>query len=65
MVKQVVQQFKRIRRPIDGILLLDKPQGMSSNQALQRVKHLYQAEKAGHTGSLDPFTTGLLPICFR
>jgi tRNA pseudouridine55 synthase len=63
LVKQVVQQFKRIRRPIDGILLLDKPQGMSSNQALQRVKHLYQAEKAGHTGSLDPLATGLLPIC--
>lgn len=54
---------KRPRRPIDGILLFDKPQGMSSNQALQRVKHLYQAEKAGHTGSLDPLATGLLPIC--
>ena len=63
MAKQVVTQVKRIRRPIDGILLLDKPQGMSSNQALQRVKYLYQAEKAGHTGSLDPLATGLLPIC--
>jgi len=62
-VKQVVKQVKRIRRPIDGILLFDKPQGMSSNQALQRVKYLYNAEKAGHTGSLDPLATGLLPIC--
>ncbi len=62
-MKQVVKQVKRIRRPIDGILLFDKPQGMSSNQALQRVKYLYNAEKAGHTGSLDPLATGLLPIC--
>jgi len=61
MTKQA--QIKRIRRPIDGILLLDKPQGMSSNYALQRVKHLFNAEKAGHTGSLDPLATGLLPIC--
>jgi tRNA pseudouridine55 synthase len=45
------------------VLLLDKPQGLTSNQALQRVKHLYQADKAGHTGSLDPLATGLLPIC--
>jgi tRNA pseudouridine55 synthase len=51
-------------RPLDGILLLDKPAGMSSNQALQRVRHLYRAEKAGHTGSLDPLATGLLPLCF-
>jgi tRNA pseudouridine55 synthase len=56
-------QFKRIKRPIDGVLLLDKPAGLSSNQALQQVKHLFQAAKAGHTGSLDPFATGLLPIC--
>ncbi|PTQ90998.1 tRNA pseudouridine(55) synthase TruB [Agitococcus lubricus] len=56
-------QVKRIRRPIDGILLLDKPQGMTSNHALQRIKHLFNAEKAGHTGSLDPLATGLLPIC--
>jgi len=56
-------QFKRIKRPVDGVLLLDKPAGISSNQALQQVKRLYQAEKAGHTGSLDPFATGLLPIC--
>jgi tRNA pseudouridine55 synthase len=56
-------QFKRIKRPVDGVLLLDKPAGISSNQALQQVKRLYMAEKAGHTGSLDPFATGLLPIC--
>jgi tRNA pseudouridine55 synthase len=57
-------QFKRIKRPLDGVLLLDKPVGLSSNQALQQAKHLYQAAKAGHTGSLDPFATGLLPVCF-
>jgi tRNA pseudouridine55 synthase len=57
-------QFKRIKRPIDGVLLLDKSLGLSSNQALQQVKHLYQASKAGHTGSLDPLASGLLPICF-
>ncbi len=56
-------QFKRIKRAIDGVLLLDKPLGLSSNQALQQVKRLYQAAKAGHTGSLDPLATGLLPIC--
>lgn len=54
---------RRPRRPVDGILLLDKPQGLTSNQALQRVRHLYQADKAGHTGSLDPLATGLLPVC--
>lgn len=57
-------QFKRIKRVVDGVLLLDKPPGLSSNQALQQVKRLYQAAKAGHTGSLDPLATGLLPICF-
>lgn len=51
-------------RPVSGILLLDKPAGATSNQALQRVKHLYNARKAGHTGSLDPLATGLLPLCF-
>jgi tRNA pseudouridine55 synthase len=51
-------------RKLDGILLLDKPRGLSSNQALQRARHLFRAEKAGHTGSLDPLATGLLPICF-
>jgi tRNA pseudouridine55 synthase len=51
-------------RRLDGILLLDKPAGLSSNQALQRVRHLFRAEKGGHTGSLDPLATGLLPLCF-
>ena len=51
-------------RDVHGILLLDKPQGLSSNQALQKVRHLFGARKAGHTGSLDPLATGLLPICF-
>jgi tRNA pseudouridine55 synthase len=55
---------KKAYRDISGILLLDKPPGLSSNQALQRVRHLFQARKAGHTGSLDPMATGLLPICF-
>ena len=52
------------RRALHGVLLLDKPLGLSSNDALQKVKRLYQAEKAGHTGTLDPLATGLLPICF-
>lgn len=51
-------------RPISGILLLDKPLGFSSNHALQTVKRLYDARKAGHTGSLDPLADGMLPICF-
>lgn len=51
-------------RPIDGVLLLDKPIGWSSNDALQKVKNMYFARKAGHTGSLDPLASGLLPICF-
>ena len=51
-------------RDVDGILLLDKPLGISSNDALQKVKYLYKAAKAGHTGSLDPLATGLLPLCF-
>jgi tRNA pseudouridine55 synthase len=49
---------------VHGVLLLDKPLGLSSNQALQLAKRLFQAAKAGHTGSLDPLATGLLPICF-
>ncbi len=53
-----------ISLPIDGILLLDKPLGLTSNSALQRVKRLFYAKKAGHTGSLDPLATGMLPICF-
>ncbi|HEU4612063.1 MAG TPA: tRNA pseudouridine(55) synthase TruB [Kofleriaceae bacterium] len=55
---------KPIWRDVHGILLLDKPAGLSSNQALQRVRRLFRADKAGHTGSLDPLATGLLPICF-
>jgi len=51
-------------RQVNGILLLDKPVGLTSNAALQAVKKLYRARKAGHTGSLDPLATGLLPICF-
>ncbi len=47
-----------------GVLLLDKPLGLSSNDALQKAKRLYRAEKAGHTGTLDPLATGLLPLCF-
>jgi len=59
-----VAQVKRIRRAVNGVLLLDKPRGMSSNQALQKVRWLLNAEKAGHTGSLDPLATGVLPLCF-
>ncbi|WP_374248088.1 tRNA pseudouridine(55) synthase TruB [Thermomonas sp.] len=55
---------RTVFRRLDGILLLDKPQGLSSNQALQRVRHMFRAEKGGHTGSLDPLATGLLPVCF-
>ncbi len=55
---------RRNCRNIDGILLLDKPRGITSNQALQTVKHHFHACKAGHTGSLDPIATGLLPLCF-
>jgi len=58
-----VSKPRRPKRPVDGILLLDKPAGLTSNQILQWVKHRYQAEKAGHTGSLDPLATGVLPIC--
>ncbi|OEF25844.1 tRNA pseudouridine(55) synthase TruB [Vibrio rumoiensis] len=54
---------RRRGRPIDGVLLLDKPTSISSNDALQKVKRLYFAEKAGHTGALDPLATGMLPIC--
>lgn len=54
---------KRKGRAIDGVLLLDKDAGASSNQALQKVKRLYDAAKAGHTGSLDPLATGMLPVC--
>ena len=52
------------RRPVHGVLLLDKPLGFSSNQALQKAKWLLRADKAGHTGTLDPLATGVLPLCF-
>jgi len=58
-----VSNRKRKGRAIDGVLLLDKDTGQSSNHALQRVKRLFGAAKAGHTGSLDPLATGMLPVC--
>ncbi|MGD9841556.1 MAG: tRNA pseudouridine(55) synthase TruB [Steroidobacteraceae bacterium] len=59
-----VARPKRFDRGVDGILLLDKPQGVSSNAALQQARGLFRALKAGHAGSLDPLATGMLPICF-
>ncbi|MBU0456331.1 MAG: tRNA pseudouridine(55) synthase TruB [Gammaproteobacteria bacterium] len=56
--------MKSVFRDLTGVFVLDKPEGISSNQALQRIKCLFQAKKAGHTGSLDVLATGLLPICF-
>lgn len=56
--------MKRELKSINGILLLDKPLHMTSNGALQRVKRIFAAKKAGHTGSLDPLATGMLPLCF-
>jgi tRNA pseudouridine55 synthase len=56
--------IKPVQKKIDGILLLDKPLHLTSNAALQKVKRLFNAKKAGHTGSLDPLATGMLPICF-
>ncbi len=55
---------RRKGRPVDGVLLLHKPAGMTSNHALQRAKRLFFVEKAGHTGALDPLATGVLPLCF-
>ena len=52
------------RRALHGVILLDKPLGWTSNDALQKVKGMLRAEKAGHTGTLDPLATGLLPLCF-
>jgi tRNA pseudouridine55 synthase len=60
----MTQPGKRKRVPVHGVLLLDKPVGMSSTQALAKAKWLLNAQKAGHTGTLDPFATGLLPLCF-
>jgi tRNA pseudouridine55 synthase len=59
-----VARVRQVRRALTGVLLLDKPVGLSSTTALGRARWLYQAEKAGHTGTLDPFATGLLPLCF-
>ncbi|MDQ1816143.1 tRNA pseudouridine(55) synthase TruB [Massilia sp. CCM 9210] len=56
--------IKRVRDLVDGVLLLDKPVGLSSNDALIKAKRVLNAKKAGHTGTLDPFATGLLPLCF-
>jgi tRNA pseudouridine55 synthase len=56
--------MRRQRRAVQGVLLLDKPLGLSSNDALQQAKRLFDAEKAGHTGTLDPLASGLLPLCF-
>lgn len=58
------KQVRRETRVVNGVLLLNKPAGLSSNQALQKVKRLFKAKKAGHTGSLDPAATGMLPLCF-
>lgn len=60
----ISKQPRTVFRALDGLLLLDKPAGLSSNQALQQVRHIFRAHKAGHTGSLDPLATGLLPVCF-
>ena len=57
-------QTKRVKKDIHGVVLLDKHTGASSNKVLQKLKWIYKAKKAGHTGSLDPLATGLLPICF-
>ena len=59
-----LQRPRIVRRAVHGVLLLDKPLGLSSNDALQKVKRLFRAEKAGHTGTLDPLASGLLPLCF-
>ena len=54
----------RAKNKVDGIVLLDKPTNITSNKLLQKVKFIFNAKKAGHTGSLDPIATGALPICF-
>lgn len=59
-----LQRVRPPRRAVHGVLLLDKPVGLTSNDALQKAKRLYRAEKAGHTGTLDPLACGLLPLCF-
>jgi len=62
--KIVSTTVRTMKRKVDGVLLLDKPAGLTSNTALQKAKRLFNAAKAGHTGTLDPFATGLLPLCF-
>jgi tRNA pseudouridine55 synthase len=64
MTQTSASRQKIQRRPVHGVLLLDKPLGLSSNQALQKAKWLLRADKAGHTGTLDPLATGVLPLCF-
>lgn len=64
LTQPILQRVRYVPRNISGILLLDKPKGLTSNAALQRVKRLFKASKAGHGGSLDPVATGLLPIYF-
>lgn len=64
LLPQMIMKVTEAPSSIDGILLLNKPEGITSNKALQRVKHLLGAKKAGHTGSLDPLATGMLPVCF-
>jgi tRNA pseudouridine55 synthase len=61
---QILTKSRKVRRKVDGLLLLDKPSGVTSNAALQKLKWLYGALKAGHTGSLDPLASGMLPLCF-
>ena len=61
---QQAPRTRVVRRPVHGVLLLDKPLGLSSNDTLQKAKWLLRAEKAGHTGTLDPLATGVLPLCF-
>ena len=63
-MKKMAKQKRNIKNNVNGILLLDKPIGLSSNKSLQRAKYIYNAKKAGHTGSLDVPASGLLPICF-
>ena len=64
MAELLQQKMRKPRVAVDGVLLLDKPAGLSSNDALMQAKRLFNAQKAGHTGTLDPFATGLLPLCF-
>ncbi len=59
-----IKRIRRVKRHINGVLLLNKPYGITSNRALQIAKRLFSAAKVGHTGTLDPMATGLLPICF-